>query len=65
MEEREDFKKLEYTWDNVYCIIEDAIVKIEGLGIWSRMIPVLAEFLMKRWEMEKIEKEERIRNFRR
>ena len=33
MEEREDFKKLEYTWDNVYCIIEDAIVKIEGLGI--------------------------------
>ena len=31
----------------------------------SRMSPLLAEILMKRWEKEKIESERRIRNFKR
>ena len=59
-------KNLDYIWDNAYCIIEGEIVKIEdGLGIGSRMIPILAEILMKRWEKEKVEDEGRIRNLKR
>ena len=47
-------------------LVDDEIVKIEeGLGIGSRMSPVLAEILMKRWEKEKIDTEIRIRKFRR
>ena len=62
----EILRNLEYIWDNAYCIIEGEIVKIEeGLGIGSRMSPVLAEIMMKRWEEEKVEGEKRIGNFRR
>ena len=40
---------LDYIWDNQYCIIEGDIDKIkEGLGIGSRMSPVLAEIIMKK-----------------
>ena len=59
-------KYLEYIWDNQYCIIEGEILKIkEGLAIGSRMSPVLAEILMKKWEKEKIDEEHRIRKFKR
>ena len=45
----EIIKNLEFVWDNTYCVVDDEIVKIEeGLGIGSRMSPVLAEILMKR-----------------
>ena len=57
---------MEYIWENQYCIIEEDIVKIkEGLGMGSRMSPVLAEIIMKIWEKEKIDEETRIRKFRR
>ena len=57
----EIIKNLEFVWDNTYCVVDDEIVKIEeGLGIGSRMSPVLAEILMKRWEKEKIDTEIRI-----
>jgi len=47
-------KHLEYVWENQYYIIEGGILKIkEGLGIGSKMSPVLAEILMKKWEKEK------------
>ena len=36
----------------------------EGLGIGSKMSPVLAEILMKKWEKEKVEEEGKIRKFR-
>ena len=40
------------------------IVKVEnGLGIGSKMSPVLAELIMKRWENENVENEERIRQY--
>ena len=53
----EIMKNLEYIWDNTYWVIEEEIVKIEEkLGIGSRMSPVLAEIVMKRWEKEKTEK---------
>ena len=53
----EIIKNLEFVWNNTQ--IE------EGLGIGSRMSPVLAEILMKRWKREKIYTEIRIRKFRR
>ena len=59
-------KHLENIWENQYCIIEGEILKIkEGLGIGSKMSPVLAEILMKKWEKEKRDEEHRIRTFKR
>ena len=36
-----------------------------GLGIGFKMSPILAEIIMKIWEEERVEGEERIRKFRR
>ena len=59
-------KNLEYIWENQYCIIEGEILAIKkGPGIGSKMSPVLAEILMKKWEKEKIDEEDRIRKFKR
>ena len=47
-------KNLEYIRENQYCIIEREILKIkEGLGIGSRMSPVMTDILMNKWEKEK------------
>ena len=57
-------KKLEYIWENTYYTIEIKNVKIEcGLGIGSKMSPILAEIMMKFRKKRRINEEERIRNF--
>ena len=45
-----------YIWNNTYWIIEDKVVKVnDGLGMGSKMSPILAEIVTRKWEEEKVE----------
>ena len=56
---------LNYLWDNVHCTTYHRGLKIEnGLRIGSRMSPVQAEIMMKRYEEEKLEDGGIIRKFK-
>ena len=61
---KEILETLRYIWNNTYWIIEDEVVKVnDGLGMGSKMSPILAEIVMRKWEEEKVEEENKVIKF--
>ena len=52
----EILEDLRYICNNTYWIIEDKVVKVNnGLGMASKMNPILVEIVMRKWEERKWE----------
>ena len=61
---KEILETLRYIWNSIYSIIEDKVVKVDdGLGMGSKMSPILTEIVMRKWEEEEVEGENKIIKF--